>query len=103
MINSEENKCQMAGVRIHDYSHPDWKQDVDILVPGAGQKLTYITIPKTESYVNALEMVEYIQEKVKQANIDREIPIHVLIETHGAINDVQSWPPYPGCKYWILA
>ena len=95
MINSEENKFQMAGVRIHDYSHPDWKQDVDILVPGAGQTLTYITIPKTESYENALEMVEYIQDKVKDTNINREIPIHVLIETHGAINDVHKLATLP--------
>ncbi len=79
MVNSDANKCAMAGVRIHDFSHPDWQQDVDILVPGAGQKLTYITIPKTESYDDALVMIEYIQEKAKQAGIEREIPIHVLV------------------------
>lgn len=95
MINSTANKFLMAGVRIHDYSHPDWQQDVDILVPGAGEKLTYITIPKTESYEDALEMVNYIQEKVKQSGIDREIPIHVLIETHGALNDVHRLATLP--------
>jgi len=95
MVNSEENKYGMAGVRIHDYSHPDWKQDVDILVPGAGQKLTYITIPKTESYADALEMVEYIQAKAKQADIEREIPIHILIETHGALKDVHELATLP--------
>ena len=35
-----------AGVRIHDYSNQHWKQDVDILVRGAGEVLAYITIPK---------------------------------------------------------
>ncbi|MFK5893855.1 MAG: aldolase/citrate lyase family protein [Pseudomonadota bacterium] len=95
MINSDANKYNMAGVRIHDYSHSDWKQDVDILVPGVGQKLTYITIPKTESYTDALEMVEYIQDKVKQSNIEREIPIHILIETHGALNDVHRLATLP--------
>lgn len=95
MVNSDANKFDMAGARIHDYSHPDWQQDVDILVPGAGAKLAYITIPKTESYTNALEMVEYIQEKVKQARIEREIPIHVLIETHGALNDVHKLATLP--------
>lgn len=95
MVNSEENKFDMAGTRIHDYSHPDWKQDVDILVPGAGEKLAYITIPKTESYENALEMVDYIQAKTKESGIDREIPIHVLIETHGALADVHRLATLP--------
>ncbi|MFK5985297.1 MAG: aldolase/citrate lyase family protein [Pseudomonadota bacterium] len=95
MVNSDANKFNMAGARIHDFSHPDWKQDVDILVPGAGQKLTYITIPKTESYADALVMVEYIQAKVKQSNINREIPIHVLIETHGALKDVNKLAGLP--------
>jgi citrate lyase subunit beta/citryl-CoA lyase len=95
MVNSDANKYDMAGTRIHDYSHPDWKQDVDILVPGAGEKLAYITIPKTEAYENALEMVEYIQATAKQAGIEREIPIHVLVETHGALRDVHKLATLP--------
>lgn len=95
MVNSEANKYEMAGTRIHDYSHPDWKQDVDILVPGAGEKLAYITIPKTEAYENTLEMVEYIQAKAKESGIEREIPIHVLVETHGALRDVNKLATLP--------
>lgn len=95
MVNSDANKYHMAGARIHDYSHPDWQQDVDILVPGAGQNLSYITIPKTESYNNALEMIQYIQDKARQADIEREIPIHILIETHGALKDVHEIATLP--------
>jgi len=95
MVNSDKNLYGMAGTRIHDYSHADWKQDVDILVPGAGEKLAYITIPKTEAYENTLEMVEYIQEVAKNAGIEREIPIHVLIETHGALRDVNKIASLP--------
>lgn len=95
MVNADDNPFGMAGTRIHDYSHPDWRQDVDILVPGAGKKLAYITIPKTESYAQALEMVEYIQAKAKGAGIEREIPIHVLIETHGALSDVKKLATLP--------
>lgn len=95
MVNSDANTYGMAGTRIHDYSHPDWKQDVDILVPGAGKKLAYITIPKTEAYENTLEMVEYIQAKAKESGIEREIPIHVLVETHGALRDVNKLATLP--------
>ena len=95
MVNSDANKYAMAGTRIHDYSHPDWRQDVDILVPGAGEKLAYITIPKTEAYEQALEMVEYIQDKARSSGIEREIPVHVLIETHGALRDVHRLATLP--------
>lgn len=95
MVNSDANKYKMAGVRVHDYTHPDWKQDVDILVPGAGEKLTYITIPKTESYEAAAEMIQYIQDKTKASGIEREIPIHILIETHGALKDIHKIATLP--------
>ena len=95
VVNSEANKYGMAGCRIHDFDHEDWRQDVDILVPGAGEKLAYITIPKSTSYEDAKTQVEYIQAKCKEAGISREIPIHVLIETHGALRDVEKTATLP--------
>src|SRR5688572_3675944 len=46
LLASPRNARAMAGVRIHDYTHPHWKKDVDIVVGGAGKVLAYITIPK---------------------------------------------------------
>lgn len=96
VLNSDVNKHKMAGARIHDYTHYDtWKQDVDILVAGAGNLLAYITIPKTTHVDHAKEMVEYIQAVAKQNGITREIPIHILIETHGAIEQAQQLASLP--------
>ena len=88
VLTSDANKYKMAGARIHDYTHPAWKQDVDILVGGAGEVLSYITIPKCTNIVQASEMISYIQEIAKRHNISRKIPIHILIETHGALKHV---------------
>ena len=88
VLTSEANKYKMAGARIHDYTHPSWKQDVDILVGGAGEVLSYITIPKCTNIVQASEMISYIQEIARGNNISRKIPIHILIETHGALKQV---------------
>lgn len=85
---SEVNKFKMAGVRIHDYTHPAWKQDVDILVEGLGDILAYITIPKSTEAAQVGEMIAYIQKKAAQHGVKREIPIHALIETHGALHEV---------------
>ncbi|MBL8032677.1 MAG: CoA ester lyase [Leptospiraceae bacterium] len=95
LTNSEHNKHNMAGARIHDYTSKYWKQDVDILVAGAGERLAYITIPKPTTYEQVKEMVEYIQAAAKKAGIKREIPIHVLIETHGALRDVEKIATLP--------
>lgn len=85
--HSPANRHRMAGLRIHDYSHPSWKQDVDILVEGCGAITSYITIPKSTSVSQVSEIIEYIQRKASQHGIKRDIPIHVLIETHGALRD----------------
>ncbi|WP_144393837.1 HpcH/HpaI aldolase/citrate lyase family protein [Pleionea sediminis] len=97
VIGSDANKHNMAGVRIHDYSHPDWRQDVDILVPAIGERVAYITLPKSTEAAQIAEMVHYIQQVAKENKIEREIPIHVLIETHGALRDVWKIAKLP----WI--
>jgi citrate lyase subunit beta / citryl-CoA lyase len=88
VLTSDTNKHKMAGARIHDYTHPNWRQDIDILVGGAGNVLSYITIPKCTDFVQASEMISYIQEVAKKNHISRKIPIHILIETHGALKQV---------------
>jgi citrate lyase subunit beta/citryl-CoA lyase len=95
VLTSEANKHQMAGARIHDYTNSYWKQDVDILVGGAGHVLSYITIPKCTSYAQASEMIAYIQKTATFNGIEREIPVHILIETHGALKAVHEIATLP--------
>ena len=95
VLNSEANKHKMAGARIHDYTHPSWKLDIDILVPGAGQVLSYITIPKCTDIAQAKEMIAYIQNVAASNGITRVIPVHILVETHGALNQVHEIAKLP--------
>lgn len=95
VLNSEANRHHMAGARIHDYTHPAWKLDVDILVGGAGKVLSYITIPKSTKTAQVAEIIAYIQKVAAQHGIQREIPIHVLIETHGALHEVHEIAALP--------
>jgi citrate lyase subunit beta / citryl-CoA lyase len=87
MLASGKNTLRMAGARIHDYTHPHWKQDVDLLLAGAGDALSYLTIPKCTTAAQAAEMVAYIQGAAARRKPGRAIPVHVLIETHGALHD----------------
>lgn len=95
VLNSDANKYKMAGARIHDYTHAHWKKDIDILVGGAGQVLSYLTIPKCTDIAQAREMISYIQEVAKKHGINREIPVHILIETHGALRQVHEIAQLP--------
>jgi citrate lyase subunit beta/citryl-CoA lyase len=88
VLSSQANKHKMAGARIHDYTHYAWRQDVDILVAGLGNIISYITIPKVTKAAQAAKMIAYIQQVARDNGISREIPVHVLIETHGALRDV---------------
>ncbi|MCY7387724.1 MAG: CoA ester lyase [Burkholderiales bacterium] len=98
LLTSEANKYKMAGARIHDHSHPLWKQDVDILVAGAGRVLAYITIPKCTTFDEGEEMIAYIETISRKALIGREIPIHILVETHGALRDAQRLAALPNVQ-----
>jgi len=87
MARSDKNQHKKAGVRIHDYTNPWWRQDVDIVGPAVGNDIAYITLPKPTCVEDAAEQIDYIRTVAQQAGITREIPIHVLVETHGALRD----------------
>jgi citrate lyase subunit beta / citryl-CoA lyase len=95
VLTSDANQHKMAGARIHDFSHPHWRADVDILVNGAGHLLNHITIPKATSSAQVEKMIEYITSQAFKAGIRREIPIHALIETHGALREANRIAQLP--------
>jgi citrate lyase subunit beta/citryl-CoA lyase len=88
MVNSDRNRFGKAGARIHDPAHPAWRQDVDVIVGEAGNRVAFITIPKATSVGHVAEVIAYIGETARKAGVTRDVPVHVLIETHGALRDV---------------
>lgn len=87
ILGSAKNTHHMAGVRIHDFTHPHWKKDVDTVVGGLAKTLAYVTIPKCTEVSQAAEMTAYVQSVAKKKKAGRSIPVHVLVETHGALRD----------------
>lgn len=88
LINSDRNVHNKAGVRIHDPTHPSWRQDVDVIVGTAGSRLAYVTVPKATRQSQVEGVIGYVQQVARRAGRARPVPIHVLIETHGALADV---------------
>ncbi len=98
VLGSPANKLRMAGVRIHDYTHPAWKQDIDVVVSGAGNVLAYITIPKATAAAQVAEMIIHVEQVAAKHGIRRQIPIHALVETHGALHDAAEIARLPGMQ-----
>lgn len=98
MQQSPGNTRNRSGVRIHDYTNEHWKQDIDIIVGGAGDRVAYITVPKTVKSEQLAEMVDYVRDVTARSGHQREIPIHALIETHGALHDVWEIAELPNIE-----
>jgi citrate lyase subunit beta/citryl-CoA lyase len=98
VLGSPANKRRMAGVRIHDYTHPAWRQDVDVVVSGAGAVLAYVTIPKATSAAQVAEMIDHVEQVAAKHGLSRQIPIHALVETHGALEDAAEIARLPGMQ-----
>ena len=97
-ISGPDNRHERVGARIHDPSHPHWRKDVDVLVGEAGARLAYLTIPKVTGADDVSRVIEHVGTATAKAGLSRTIPLHVLIETHGALAQVQAIARLPGLE-----
>jgi citrate lyase subunit beta / citryl-CoA lyase len=88
LILSDENLFGRIGVRIHDVRHSAWRNELDIIVGQAGKRVAYIVLPKAEDAGDVLTQIKALNELRNRHRISREIPVHVLIETPGALHEV---------------
>ncbi|WP_205230248.1 HpcH/HpaI aldolase/citrate lyase family protein [Azospira oryzae] len=98
LISGSDNRFGRVGARIHDITHPRWRQDLEILVYHAGQRLAFLTIPKVRSVDDARTQIDALRSIEAQCRISRPIPVHVLIETHGALKDAWEIAALPGVE-----
>ena len=88
LVISSDNRFGRVGVRIHDVSHPMWEQDLEILIKVAGSRLAFITLPKVCGVEDALRQIRWLQKLEEHHGMTRQIPVHVLIETHQGLHEV---------------
>ena len=87
IIMSDDNHHHRVAARIHDITHAYWQQDLDILVSRAGSRLPFITLPKPGSVKDVRTQLAALRKAELSAGLKRPIPVHVLIETLGALRD----------------
>ena len=97
-IASADNRHGRIGARIHDITHPNWRDDLEIIFGKAGAQLAYITFPKVGGRQDAQSMLMALAAVAKNCGLARPIPAHVLIETHGALREVEEIAALPGIE-----
>lgn len=97
-ILSADNRFGRVGARIHDVTHPHWRHDLEILVRRAGRRLAFLTLPKVRGVADARLQIDALRGLEAEHRIERPIPVHVLIETHGALHEVWQIAALPGVE-----
>ncbi|MDH5538553.1 MAG: aldolase/citrate lyase family protein [Rhizobacter sp.] len=95
LLLSPLNQHDRVGARVHPVSHPSFEQDLDTLIGRAGGRLAYLMVPKPQGIDDvrlACDMVDHLTHVHGQS---RPIPVHCLVETHGALRQVQLIAAHP--------
>lgn len=98
IVVSADNRLRRIGARIHDITHPHWQQDLEIIIERAGSHLAFLTLPKARSADDVRMQLAALRHAEAAAQLSRQIPVHVLIETHGALREVWEIAALPGVE-----
>lgn len=92
---SADNRHGRVGARIHPFGHPAFEQDVDTLIGRAGARLAYLMVPKPRGLDDVQQAIAFIDHTLQAKGLGRSIPVHALIETHGALREVDAIAAHP--------
>lgn len=93
--NAANTVPSRVAARVHPVDHPVFEQDVEIIVGGAAQALCHVMIPKVESVADLERAVACIDCAAQDAGRVDALPIHVLIESPGAVHRVADIVAHP--------
>ncbi len=95
LLNGSLNAHGRVGVRVHPFRHPAFEADVEAVIAGGGEKLAFLMIPKPEGIEDLSRAIAFIDDCLKRHAIRKPLPLHTLIETHGALRDVMAIAAHP--------
>ncbi len=93
LILSEDNRFGRIGARVHDVASPFFADDVATICTAAA-RLAYIVLPKVNSAAEVRAAIELINTHAQAAG-RAALPVHVLIETHGALREADAIAALP--------
>ena len=95
LVDSPLNVHGRVGARVVPASHPAFGPMVEVLLRRAGARLAYLMIPTVEGlgdFEAAAGEIDRLAAGVPRA---QPLPLHALVETHGALRDVFALAAHP--------
>ncbi len=90
LVLSADNRFGRVGARVHPFDHPSFAADVETLVGRAGDRLAYLMIPKPRHLADLQQAIAQVEHVARVHGRGATLPLHALVETHGALRDVQA-------------
>ncbi|WP_425592691.1 HpcH/HpaI aldolase/citrate lyase family protein [Caldimonas thermodepolymerans] len=95
LVNSADNRYDRVGARVHPVRHAAFDDEVHTLLSRCGQRLAYLMVPKPGDAADVAEACRRIDAIARDVGLARQVPVHVLVETHGALRDVWQIAAHP--------
>lgn len=95
IATSAANRFGRVGARMLPVSHARFDDVLEILVSGAGARLAYLMLPKPQGVADVERAAQALDAAAARAGLARAVPLHTLVETHGALREVQAIAAHP--------
>jgi citrate lyase subunit beta/citryl-CoA lyase len=91
LANSPLNRHGRVGARLLPVDHPKFEALAEQLVRDAGARLAYLMVPKVRGIADQHRAAAFIDA----LRGGPQIPLHALVETHGALREVFQLAAHP--------
>ena len=95
LLMGPDNHFGRVGIRVQPVDHVSFERVLDTVVARTGNKVAYLMIPKPRSLADVQRAAQAVDEACQRHGVTRVIPLHTLIETHGALREVQAIAAHP--------
>ena len=95
MVLSAANRFGRVGARVHPFDHACFDADVDTLVGRAGARLAFLMLPKPMHAADVDRACAAIDAASRRHGLTCAVPVHALVETHGALREVEAIAAHP--------
>lgn len=95
LVDSPANVHDRVGARLHPVHHPAFAGEAQTLVQRCGHRLAYLMLPKVRGVADVQRGCDEIDHQSRVRGLARQIPLHVLIETHGGLAEAAAIAAHP--------
>jgi citrate lyase subunit beta/citryl-CoA lyase len=95
LVMSPLNRHGRVGARLHPVDHPCFRPELETLVGRAGSRLAYLMVPKPRHLADVERACSEIDHVARVHGLREPVPLHFLIETLGALRDVDAIAAHP--------